>query len=198
IVVILVGCEKPDPKKPGESGYQRPNFLFIIADDQSWQHTSFAGYPYVKTPNFDKIARQGIYFENAYAAASSCTASRSSILTGQYPWRLKSAAVLGGEWPHEIKTYPQILAESGYHVGFTGKGWGPGRVNNLENRPDVKPYYFEVRKKYFWEASPPHPQATSLTFFLRQKPKDKPFAFWIGIREPHRPFEKGDISRFKN
>jgi len=198
LLLSVIGCEKQVPKKPGESGYQKPNFIFILSDDQSWEHTSFAGYPYVKTPHFDKIARQGIYFENAYAAAPSCTASRSSILTGQYPWRLKSAAVIGGEWPDEIQTYPQILKQHGYHVGFTGKGWGPGRINNPDNSPDGKAYYFEARKKHFWQPGPPHPQATSLALFLHQKPKDQPFAFWVGIREPHRPFDKGDISRFKN
>jgi len=198
ILFGIIACHKQPPKKPGEAGYQKPNILFIISDDQSWQYTSFAGYPYVKTPNFDKIARQGIYFENAYAAAPSCTASRSSVLTGQYPWRLKSAAVTGGEWPSEIQTYPQILHQHGYRVGYTGKGWGPGWVNDPEKHPDVKSYFFQVVKKHFWQLSSPHPQATSLAFFLKQKPKDQPFAFWIGIRQPHRPFEKGDLSRFKD
>lgn len=198
ILIGVIGCEKQSPKKPGEPGYQKPNFLFIISDDQSWKHTSFAGYPYVKTPNFDKIARQGIYFENAYAAAPSCTASRSSVLTGQYPWRLKSAAVIGGEWPSGIQTYPQILEQNGYYVGYTGKGWGPGRISDATKSPDGKSYYFEATKKYFWQANPPHPQATSLALFLHQKPKDQPFAFWIGIREPHRPFGVGDVSRFKD
>lgn len=197
-LVCVIGCEKQPPKKPGEYGYQRPNFLFIISDDQSWEHTSFAGYPYVDTPNFDKIARQGMYFENAYATAPSCTASRSSVLTGQYPWRLKSAAVIGGEWPSDIQTYPQILEKNGYHVGYTGKGWGPGRISNPDKAPDGKSYFFEAQKKYFWQANPPHPQATSLALFLHQKPKDQPFAFWIGIREPHRPFGTGDVSRFKD
>lgn len=198
VLLCMIGCEKQIPKKPGDAGYKRPNFLFIISDDQSWEHTSFAGYPYVSTPNFDKIARQGIYFENAYAAAPSCTASRSSVLTGQYPWRLKSAAVIGGEWPDDIQTYPQILKQHGYHVGYTGKGWGPGRVNDASNSPDGQSYYFEVRREHFWQLPAAHPQAASLAMFLQQKPKDQPFAFWVGIREPHRPFEAGDTSRFKD
>lgn len=198
ILLSLMGCDTPPPKKPGEAGYQKPNFLFIVSDDQSWQHTSFAGYPYVKTPNFDSIAEHGVYFENAYAAAPSCTASRSSILSGQYPWRLKSGAVIGGEWPAEIQTYPQILRQHGYHVGFTAKGWGPGYVNDPANSPDGQSYYREPRKKHFWELKTQHPHATSLGLFLEQKPKDQPFAFWIGVRMPHRPFEKGDVSRFSN
>lgn len=205
LLILLIFCsqltacrDKTPPKKPGEVGYRRPNFLFIISDDQSWIHTSIAGYPFVSTPHFDQIASRGINFANAYAAAPSCTASRSAILSGQYPWRLKSAAVLGGEWPDEILTYPQILKQHGYHVGYTGKGWGPGRINSPATMPTGKNYFFSAQKKHFWQRQPPHEQATSLTYFLLQKPKEQPFAFWIGIREPHRPYDKGDASRFKN
>jgi N-sulfoglucosamine sulfohydrolase len=197
--LCITACsDKTPPKKPGESGYQRPNFLFIISDDQSWIHTSFAGYPFVSTPNFDQIASRGVYFENAYAAAPSCTASRSAVLSGQYPWRLKSAAVLGGEWPDEIRTYPQILKQHGYHVGHTGKGWGPGTINNPANLPHGKNYFFAAPKKKFWQLQAPHAQASSFDLFLREKPDNKPFAFWVGIREPHRPYDKGDVRRFKN
>jgi hypothetical protein len=69
---------KTPPPKPIE----RPNFLLVITDDQSWKHTSFAGYPAVKTPNFDRLASEGVYFRNAYTSAPTCTASRSAILTG--------------------------------------------------------------------------------------------------------------------
>ena len=62
----------------------RPNFLFVITDDQSWIHTSYAGYPALQTPNFDRIANEGIYFENAFVSAPTCTASRSAILTGRH------------------------------------------------------------------------------------------------------------------
>ena len=198
-ITLFTACgDKTPAKKPGDTGYQRPNFLFITSDDQSWLHTSYAGYGFVDTPNFDKIATRGVYFENAYAAAPSCTASRSATLTGQYPWRLRSAAVLGSEWPADIATYPQILKQHGYHVGYTGKGWGPGKINDYAKTPDGKNYYFAAKKPKFWQRRPPHPQATSLALFLQQKPKQQPFAFWIGIREPHRPYDAGDVKRFRN
>ncbi|MBK8289484.1 MAG: sulfatase-like hydrolase/transferase [Cellvibrionales bacterium] len=73
LVIGVVLFSKTAPPKPIE----RPNFLLVITDDQSWVHTSFAGYPAVKTPNFDRIASEGIYFRNAYASAPTCTASRS-------------------------------------------------------------------------------------------------------------------------
>ena len=73
---------------------ERPNILFFITDDQSWIHTSFAGEVAISTPGFDKIALEGIYFENAFCAAPSCSPSRGAIITGQEIWRLGEAAQL--------------------------------------------------------------------------------------------------------
>jgi len=100
-------------KTPPPKSIERPNFLLVITDDQSWIHTSFAGYPAVKTPNFDRIASEGIYFRNAYTSAPTCTASRSAILTGQHFWRLGSAGQLWGEFPTSMTTYQDILEKNG-------------------------------------------------------------------------------------
>ncbi|MGH7943675.1 MAG: type II RES/Xre toxin-antitoxin system antitoxin [Opitutaceae bacterium] len=67
----------------------RPNILFVIADDQSWAHTSFAGDPVIKTPHFDRVAREGVYFPHAFCSSPSCTPSRGAILTGQAFCRLE-------------------------------------------------------------------------------------------------------------
>src|SRR6056297_2691583 len=66
----------------------RPNILFCISDDQSWLHTGAMGDPVVKTPAFDRIAREGILFTHAFCDAPSCGPSRSAILPGQHIWRL--------------------------------------------------------------------------------------------------------------
>jgi len=63
---------------------KRPNILFAISDDQSFAHTSFAGSNFVNTPAFDRIAREGIYFENCYAGSPGCAPSRSAIVTGRH------------------------------------------------------------------------------------------------------------------
>jgi uncharacterized sulfatase len=107
LVVSMVDY-KPEDQGRHYSG-PRPNFLFVITDDQSWIHTSYAGYPAVQTPNFDRIAHEGIYFENAFASAPSCTASRSAVLTGRHFWELGSAGQLWGEFPDTLRTYQQIL-----------------------------------------------------------------------------------------
>jgi arylsulfatase A-like enzyme len=82
---------------PAASGGERPpNILFAISDDQSWLHAGACGDHCIETPAFDRIARQGVRFNHAYAACGSCTPSRSTILTGQAIWRLKEGGVLWG------------------------------------------------------------------------------------------------------
>lgn len=174
---------QPAPQKP----VARPNFLLVITDDQSWLHTSFAGYPAVSTPNFDRLAREGVYFGNAYASAPTCTASRSAILTGQHFWRLGSAGQLWGEFPATLTTYQQILAQHGYKTGYTGKGWGPGKA--LLGNP-AGPAYNSIRNT----ADPNFStidHVENLKRFLDERKPGQPFSFWISPTEPHRPFKTG-------
>ena len=106
---------------------KRPNILFCLADDWSWPHTSIAGDMVVRTPTFDRVARQGVLFENAFVSSPSCTPSRGAILTGQWHWRLEEGGDLWGTLPAKFAVYPDLLEEVGYYVGYTRKGWGPGR-----------------------------------------------------------------------
>ncbi|HEY9036215.1 MAG TPA: sulfatase [Pseudomonadales bacterium] len=176
----------------------RPNILLIISDDQSWEHTSFAGYPAIQTPNFDRLAHQGVYFERAYVAAPTCGASRASILTGRHIWGLESAAMLWGYWPEAIPSYQDVLAKAGYHTGYTGKPWGPGYVRPGTRQgvdPTGVPYVDRLLPKApgwrgVWDL------AANFEAFLDARPAAAPFSFIVGAYEPHRPFPKGDVSRF--
>lgn len=153
----------------------RPNILFCIADDWGWPHAGVYGDKVVKTPTFDRIAREGILFKNAFVSAPSCTASRNSILTGQHHWRLGWGANLHSKLDTKHKTYPHILRDSGYFVGHWRKSWGPGKLDN-------------------WLKGPGHPAGkkyAGFDQFLKQRPKDKPFCFWLGASDPHRPYKKG-------
>ena len=78
LLLLLVGAA---PK----SDDARPNVLFLIADDWSYPHAGAYGDPNVRTPTFDRLAREGTVFTNAYVASPSCSPSRASILTGRYP-----------------------------------------------------------------------------------------------------------------
>lgn len=185
IGALLLGARfidgAPDPALAG-----KPNFLLVITDDQSWLHNSFAGYPAIETPNFDRLAREGVYFDKAYASAPSCTASRSAILTGQHFWRTGSAAQLWGEYPASLVGYQRLLQEHGYKTGFTGKGWGPGRA---DGNPAGKAY--NGAKRSVDPALSPIDHVENFRRFLADRKPGQPFSFWLTPTEPHRPFKPG-------
>ena len=146
---------------------KRPNILFAIADDWSQAHAGAYGDQFVRTPTFDRLAREGVLFTSAYCASPSCTPSRASILTGQMFWRLKSAANLFGTLPDEFDVYPKLLQAAGYHVGHQGKGYGPGKAG---------------------AGGGAGPGYRRFGDFLERRPAGRPFCFWFGSFDPHRPY----------
>ncbi len=150
----------------------RPNILFCLADDWSWPHASIAGDKVVKTPTFDRIACEGVLFENAFVSAPSCTPSRGAILTGQWHWRLEEGGNLWSTLPAKFAVYPDILEKAGYHTGFTRKGWGPGR-----DEPGGR------------TRNPAGRRYKDFTEFLKAQPEGAPFCFWFGSTDPHRSYK---------
>jgi len=171
---------------------QRPNILFCISDDQSYAHTGAAHDQVVKTPAFDRVAREGIHFYHAFCDAPTCGPSRSAILTGQPIWRLEEAGNIHSTLPAKFTTYTELLEDAGYATGFTGKGWSPGRLEpggrkanpaGAEfNRRRVKPPFRGIANRDY---------AANFDDFLAQVGKDQPFCFWLGTHEPHRGYEEG-------
>ena len=113
----------------------RPNILLAIADDWSWPHAGAYGDTVAKTPTFDRVAREGVLFTRAFCAASTCSASRASILTGQAPHRLEEGGNLWGTLPAKFPVYPDQLEAAGYFIGHMGKGWGPGDLGDRKRNP---------------------------------------------------------------
>jgi len=152
----------------------RPNILLCIGDDFAWPHAGCYGDPVVRTPNIDRLARDGARFNFAFSAAPSCTPSRAAILTGQAPHRLGDGANLHSTLDKQFAVYPDLLEQAGYAVGFTGKGWGPGN--------------FKAGGR---ERNPAGPNFKSFASFLETVPTNRPFCFWFGSTDPHRPYDKG-------
>jgi len=148
---------------------KRPNILFAIADDWGWPHAGAYGDLVVKTPTFDRVAREGVLFKHAYISAPSCTPCRNSILSGQYHWRLGPGANLWSTLDPATPVYPLLLKKAGYHIGSWRKSWGPGRLTGWKEHPAGKP-------------------GRGLDAFLAARPKDKPFCFWLGSSDPHRGY----------
>lgn len=171
---------------------ERPNILFCISDDQSWAHTGANGDPVIKTPAFDRIAREGLRFVNSFCDAPTCGPSRSAILTGQPIWRLEEAGNIHSTLPAKFATYTDLLQDSGYTIGHTGKGWSPGRLEaggrtvNPAGQKFIKkkltPSFSGIRDIDY---------AGNFESFLETVPEETPFCFWLGTSEPHRGYEDG-------
>lgn len=127
---------------PVKKAVEKPNIVFILADDLGWGELQCYGNTFNETPNLDKLASQGLRFTNAYAAGPVCSPTRASIMTGQYPARVGITDFLAPSTgrlldPAKHVTINEVLSESGYHTGLVGK-WhldtefkenrgGPGR-----------------------------------------------------------------------
>jgi N-sulfoglucosamine sulfohydrolase len=170
---------------------KRPNILFCYTDDQSWAHTSIAGDPVVKTPNFDRVAKEGILFNNAFCAAPSCAPSRASILTGQEMWRLQEGGLLFGALPDKYKIFPKILEKSGYEIGYTGKGYWPANLESPDYWSDPLGNEYSKHKEDTPKAMPGTDYTKNFQEFLGTKDSQKPFFFWVGFYEPHRAYDAG-------
>src|ERR1043166_277708 len=96
----------------------RPNLIFAIADDWAWPHAGVYGDKVVKTPAFDRVAKEGVLFSHAFCASPSCTPSRAAILTGQHIHRLEDSGNLWSQLAPKYDTYPDLLEKQGYVVGL--------------------------------------------------------------------------------
>lgn len=182
---------------PTAVAQQRPNILFIIADDASRDSFGVYGSTYVQTPSFDRIAREGVRFTQAYNCNPKCAPARACLLTGRYSWQLEEACnhnpTLSSKW----QFYPYLLEEHGYRVGFTGKGWGPGiwqgnnaGRNKTADNPAGHPWN-KIRSKPPYAGISNIDYAANFEAFLKAEStgdEDTPFCFWLGTQEPHRGY----------
>ncbi len=155
-----------------------PNFLIFIADDLGEGDLSIYGHPVLQTPNIDRIGREGMVFDRAFLTTSSCSPSRSSILTGRYP-HSTGAEDLHMPLPAKQTTFARGLKGEGYHNVTVGK-WHLGQ--------NERAHWAKVAECAGAET------ATTALEQLRTRPKDKPFFFWVASKDPHRPFDSNAIA----
>ena len=159
-----------------------PNILIAISDDQSYPHAGAYGSKMVHTPNFDRIAREGVLFTNAYCSSPGCSPSRAAFLTGRYNWQIEEAGTHASGFNPRYETFPQRLADDGYHIGFVGKGWSPGKAIGWQHNPAGKQYGINPRDQDYR----PH-----LDQYWQSRPEEAPFCLWFGSGDPHRPYAPG-------
>ena len=161
----------------------KPNVLFIIADDASQHFGAAYGCKWVKTPNIDRLAKQGLVFQNVYTPTSKCAPSRSAILTGRNPWQLEDAANHQPYFPHKFMAFSEALAAAGVHCGGAGKKWGPGEAKTADGKPRD---FGLLQSGPSSEANP----GAGLAAFLKDRPQGKPFFYWFGSHYPHRAYKR--------
>lgn len=193
---VAVGREAPNKK--------RPNFLFILTDDQRWdilgvvqrEQGGKARFPWFKTPNLDKLAEEGVRFRNAFVVNSLCAPSRASFLTGQYGYQ-NGIRDNRTDFPAGNVTHASVLRAAGYTTGYIGK-W------HMDGQSGQRPGFdysasFVGQGKYFDCPVEINGQktetkgwvddvSTDYALGFLQKNKDKPFLLSVGFKACHGPF----------
>ena len=131
----------------------KPNVVFIYADDLGYGDLSCYGATKIYTPNIDALSQKGLLFTNAHTTSATCTPSRYSLLTGRYAWRRNDTGIAPGDSPLLIDTsnitLPKVFQKAGYHTAVIGK-WhlGLGNKGGQNWNGDIKPGPLEVGFDY--------------------------------------------------
>ena len=155
------------------------NVLFIIADDASRHFGETNGCQWVRTPNIDRLAKQGLVFDNAYAPTSKCAPCRAAILTGRNPWQLEEAGNHQPFFPAKFMAFSEALAKAGVHCGAGGKTWGPGEAKTADG---------SARNFALGGSGGKGGPGAGLAAFLKKRPEGAPFFYWFGSHHPHRAY----------
>lgn len=160
---------------------KKPNFIIFIADDVSWDDLGCYGNKNVQTPNIDKLASNGIKFNNVYLTASSCSPSRNSIMTGRYPHN-SGAAELHTQPPVEMKSFPELLRNNGY---FTAQG-GKFHMGEYAKRG------FDIMYTSMDDVG--NGGENSWIRTVKERPKEKPFFMWFAAYDAHRDWGENSFT----
>lgn len=187
---LFTKCNNAPEKASGE---KRPNILIAMGDDISFPHMGAYGTKWVKTPGFDRVAKEGILFNNAYTPNAKSSPSRACFLTGRNSWQLEEAGNHVPFFPPKFKSFIESLGENGYYTGFTAKGWAPGvALDSAGKKREMTGKAFNAKK-----TTPPATGISNNDYsgnfedFLNSRKDNSPFCFWYGSTEPHRAYEYG-------
>jgi N-sulfoglucosamine sulfohydrolase len=183
-------------------GPKRPNVVLIIADDLAWDDCGAFGNPGVRTPNIDRLAREGMRFDRAFVTASSCSPSRSSLLTGRYPHNTGAEELHWPLPPGQVGLVEKLRA-AGYWTAAAGK-WHLGQPSqrrfDLVREADPSGFQLGTAKGAGDGMNARGPGAARAGCdqwipVLRDRPRDRPFFLWLASLDPHRDYEQGIIAR---
>jgi hypothetical protein len=192
-LISSIFCTECNRISKDNSSLKRPNILIAMGDDISFPHMGAYGTAWVRTPGFDRVAENGILFNNAYTPNAKSSPSRACFLTGRNSWQLEEACNHVPFFPPKFRTFIESLGENGYYTGYTAKGWAPGVANDSSGKPRQltgPPFNSKT-------GLPPTTGISNNDYsgnfedFLNSRTENKPFCFWYGSNEPHRKYEFG-------
>lgn len=208
-----------------QSKTSKPNILFILADDLGWGELGCYGNTFNETPNLDKLAKQGMKFKQAYAAAPICSPTRASLMTGQYPARVHITDFLPAKTerfldPAKYVTINEALKTVGYHSGIIGKWHLDTDFENNKGGPDKHgfdevigsetkyiadgDYFYPYDKNATLKDAEPNEYLTdrqskeALNFIDRNK--SNPFYLYLAYYSVHTKLDAPDdlVTKYKN
>jgi alpha-L-rhamnosidase len=189
---VITGCST---SKQDQSQKSRPNIIFILTDDQRWDAIGYAGNSIIRTPEMDRLSREGTWFKNAFVTTPISAASRASILTGLYE-RTHGYTFQQGPLKESFMkiSYPVLLKKEGYYTGFYGKlGVTYPEADTIFDKAEIydRNDRFPDRRGYFYKTiGTDTVHLTRYTGFLarefiRKAPTDKPFCLSLSFSAPH-------------
>ncbi|MCK0157282.1 sulfatase-like hydrolase/transferase [Cellulophaga sp. F20128] len=198
-VVLLQGCKNEQPTAMDTKKDTKPNIVFIFADDWGWGDLSAHGHPYVKTPNIDRLVKEGTDFQRFTVASGVCSPSRAAVVTGQFParhnidghfaWVPSNAKRNMPDWlDNETTLLPRLMQQSGYATAHFGK-WHLSN-NMIPDSPSPGTYGYDTFGAFnsSGEQMPVHEDAANAIAFIEEsKQENKPFFINLWVHEPHTP-----------
>lgn len=180
---------------PSASAADRPNIIFIMSDDHAAHAIGAYGSHVNKTPNLDRLARDGMIFTSVFATNSICTPSRAAILTGQYSHI--NGVTMFNRFDSSRMTVARLLQAAGYYTGMIGK-WHLGSDPRGFDRWEILPGQGAYTDPIFYTATGEKTYTgryvtdviTELGIdFIDKRPRDRPFFLMLHHKAPHRPWE---------
>ncbi|MCH7228019.1 sulfatase [Haloferula sp. A504] len=187
---------------PLQAETRRPNFVFIYTDDQRWdafgtvqrEQGERARFPWFETPGMDRLAREGVRFDNAFVTLSLCSPSRASFLTGAYN-HMNGVKGNSTPFPADAVTHASVLRENGYRTAYFGK-WHMGKQRERPGFDHAASFvgqgiYFDCPFVINGEDTPTEgwvdDVSTDFAIDWMRAQGDRPFSLVLGFKSPHTP-----------